>query len=221
MGEGKRIILADDETIFRMDLKEELARHGYLVIAESGDGISTIHLTRQLRPDLVLMDIRLPGMDGIEAAEILRPEKIAAVVLLTAYSDPALIERAKRAGVMNYLLKPWRQHDLCPAIELALARFAALCAMEARTRSLEERLATRKVVDQAKGLLMEQYDVTEHQAYSVLRTWSMDTRKPLRTVAEAVLEMNQIAQLIKASRWRKDVAETWATEDEGKVDTSP
>jgi two-component system, response regulator PdtaR len=154
------------------------------------------------------MDIGLAGMDGLEAAEILKPEKIAPVVLLTASSDQPLIERAKQAGVMNYLIKPWRQHGLYPVLELTLARFEALCALEARAQSLEEQLATHKIVEQAKGLLMEQYALTEQQAHCVLQRESMNSRKPLRTVAEAVLEMNQIARLITASKWRseKDIA---------------
>jgi two-component system, response regulator PdtaR len=197
MEECKRVIIADEEPILRMDLKEELTRHRYLVAAETGDGVSVINLARQLRPDLVIMDIRMPGMDGIEAAQVLTHEKIAPVVLLTAYSDQPWIERAKKAGVMNYIVKPWRENALGPAIEVALSRFEAFCAMEARAQSLEEQLATRKVVERAKGLIIEQYGVTEQQAYSLLRSWSMATRKPLRAVAEVVLEMDQIARLIK------------------------
>ncbi|MGZ3647298.1 MAG: ANTAR domain-containing response regulator, partial [Ktedonobacteraceae bacterium] len=214
MAECKRVIIADEEPILRMDLKEELTHHGYLVAAETGDGVSVINLTRQLRPDLVIMDIRMPGMDGIEAAEVLTHEKIAPVVLLTAYSGQPWIERAKKAGVMNYIVKPWRQNALCPAIELALARFEAFCAVEARAQSLEEQLATRKVVERAKGLIIEQYGVTEQQAYSLLRRWSMATRKPLRAVAEVVLEMDQIARLIKVLKQQpgKDTREAGGTE---------
>jgi two-component system, response regulator PdtaR len=215
MRESKRVILATEETKLRLELKEELARYGYLVVAETGDGMSVLHLSRQLRPDLVLMDLRLSGMDGIEVVEILTREQIAPVVLLAAESDPALIERAKQAGVVNYLIKPWRQHDLYPALEVALARFEAWCAMQVRTRKLEEELASRKVVEQAKGLLMEQYALTEQQAYRVLRHESMNARKPLRTIAEAVLEMNQIARRIKASQGHlgRDIAQAWVREE--------
>jgi two-component system, response regulator PdtaR len=216
MAEGKRIILADDEPRLRMALKEELAQHGYLVVAETGDGMSAVHLTRYFRPDLVLMEVCLSGMDGIKAAEMIWREKIAPVVLLTAACDQPLIERAKQAGVMNYLVKPWCQHGLYPVLELTLVRFAAWCAIEARTRSLEEQLVARKVVDQAKGLLMVQYDVAEQEAYHVLRHWSMDSRKPLGSVAEAVLEVSQIDRLIKAFKRQsgKDAAERG-----GKCDT--
>jgi AmiR/NasT family two-component response regulator len=187
-----RVIVADDETIIRMDLKEELARQGYLVVADAGDGESAINQARELRPDLVIMDIRMPGIDGITAAETLTREKIAPVVLLTAYSDQHLIERAKSAGVVNYIVKPWRQSDLRPAIEVALARFEEFRALEARAQNLEDQLETRKLVERAKGLLMEKQGLTEQEAFRRIQRLSMNTRKSMREVAEAILLTNEI-----------------------------
>src|SRR5215831_15377835 len=149
-----RIIVAEDDSVIRMDLKEELQRQGYLVVGDAGDGQSAVNLTRELRPDLVVMDIRMPEMDGISAAEILTREKLGPVVLLTAFSDDELIERARNAGVVAYLTKPWRSSDLKPAIEIALSRFQEFQAMEKEVKDLKETLSTRKVVEKAKGLLM-------------------------------------------------------------------
>src|SRR5579859_3673023 len=150
-----RIIIADDETIQRMDLKEVLTKQGYLVIGEAGDGQSAINLARELRPDLVIMDIRMPDMDGITATETLTQEKIAPVLLLTAFGDQQLVERAKEAGVVNYIVKPLRESEVAPAIEVTLARYSEYRAIEEENRTLSEKLETRKVVERAKGLLME------------------------------------------------------------------
>ena len=142
-----RIILAEDDSVIRMDLREELQRQGYLVVGDVGDGQSAINLARELRPDLIIMDIRMPELDGIEAARVLTSERLAPVVLLTAFSDDELIERAREAGVVNYVTKPWRQSDLKPAIEIALARFQEFREMESQVKTLEDQLATRKVVE--------------------------------------------------------------------------
>lgn len=182
-----RIILAEDDAVIRMDLKEELERQGYLVVGQVGDGQSAVNLARELRPDLVVMDIRMPEMDGISAAEILTREKLAPVVLLTAWSDEDLIERARNAGVVHYVTKPWRQSDLKPAIEIALSRFQEFRTIESKVKDLEDSLATRKVVERAKGVLMDKYKLTEHEAFRRIQKLSMNNRKSMKEVAEAIL----------------------------------
>jgi response regulator NasT len=183
-----RIVIAEDDTLIRIDLKEELQRQGYLVVGDVGDGESAVNLTRELRPDLVVMDIKmLPEMDGISAAGILTREKLAPVVLMTAYSDEELIQRAREAGVIHYVTKPWRASDLKPAIEIALSRFKEYRAIESKARDLEDSLATRKVVEKAKGVLMEQYKISEQDAFRRIQKASMNNRKSMKEVAEAIL----------------------------------
>jgi response regulator NasT len=190
-----RIIIAEDDTLIRMDLKEELQRQGYLVIGDVGDGESAVNLTRELRPDLVVMDIRMPQMDGIAAAEALTREELAPVVLLTAFSDQELIERAQEAGVVHYVTKPWKQSDLKPAIEIALNRFQEYRSLQGKVKDLEDRLATRKVVERAKGLLMQKQGLTEQEAFRRIQKLSMNNRKSMREVAEAILLTNEIGDL--------------------------
>ncbi|MBN1937092.1 MAG: response regulator [Anaerolineae bacterium] len=185
-----RVIIADDESLLRMDLQETLTELGYLVIGQVGDGQSAISMARELEPDVVVMDIKMPGMDGIEAAKILTEEKIAPVVLLTAYSQKDLIERAKEAGVVGYLVKPFREADLSPAIELALARFEEFRTLEKEVDNLKEALETRKKVEQAKGILMEKQGLSEHEAFRKIQKMSMNTRKPMKDVAEAIILAN-------------------------------
>lgn len=182
-----RIILAEDDAVIRMDLKEELERQGYLVVGQVGDGQSAVNLARELRPDLVIMDIRMPEMDGIAAAEVLTREKLAPVLLLTAYSEDDLIERARNAGVVHYVTKPWRQSDLKPAIEIALSRFQEFRAIESKVKDLEQSLETRKYVERAKGVLMDKYKLTEQEAFRRIQKLSMNNRKSMREVAEAIL----------------------------------
>ncbi len=189
-----RIILAEDDSVIRMDLREELQRQGYLVIGDVGDGQSAINLARELRPDLIIMDIRMPELDGIEAARVLTSERLAPVVLLTAFSDDELIERAREAGVVNYITKPWRQSDLKPAIEIALARFQEFREIESQVKTLEDQLATRKVVEKAKGVLMEKYKLTEQEAFRRIQKLSMNNRKSMREVAEAILLAEEVNQ---------------------------
>ena len=189
-----RIIIAEDDSVIRMDLREELQRQGYLVEGDVGDGQSAINLAREVRPDLIIMDIRMPELDGIEAARVLTNERLAPVVLLTAFSDDELIERAREAGVVNYVTKPWRQSDLKPAIEIALARFQEFREIESQVKTLEDQLATRKVVEKAKGMLMEKYKLTEQEAFRRIQKLSMNNRKSMREVADAILlaeELNQ------------------------------
>ncbi|OQY17201.1 MAG: response regulator [Anaerolineaceae bacterium 4572_32.2] len=185
--ERTRIVIADDESIIRMDLREMLSNLGYLVIGEVGDGLSAVNLSRELRPDLVIMDIKMPDMDGIEAARILTEAKIAPVLLLTAYSQRELVTRAREAGVVGYLVKPFQESDLVPAIEVALARFAEFNALEKEVGDLQEALETRKLVDRAKGILMDSQDLAEADAFRKIQKMSMNTRKPMKEVAEAII----------------------------------
>ncbi|MBM4464069.1 MAG: response regulator [Chloroflexi bacterium] len=189
--ERTRVIIADDESIIRMDLREMLTSLGYLVIGEVGDGRSAVNLARELRPDVVIMDIKMPDMDGIDAAKILTEERIAPVLLLTAYSQQELIERAKEAGVVGYIVKPFRESDLAPAIEVAVARFAEFRALEKEVGDLKLALETRKLVDRAKGILMDTQGVTEAEAFRKIQKMSMNTRKPMKEVAEAIILAHQ------------------------------
>jgi AmiR/NasT family two-component response regulator len=188
--ERTRVIIADDESLVRVDLREALTELGYLVVGEVGDGQSAVNMARELDPDVVVMDIKMPGMDGIEAARILTQERIAPVVLLTAYSQTDLIERAKEAGVVGYLVKPFRETDLAPAIELALARFAEFRALQDEVGNLTEALETRKKVEKAKGILMDKQGMTESEAFRKIQKMSMNTRKPMKEVAEAIILAN-------------------------------
>ncbi len=183
----RRIIIADDESLIRLDLREMLISLGYDVIAEVGDGRTAVDLAKKLRPDLVIMDIKMPEVDGIAAAEELTGDKIAPVVLLTAYSDQALVERAKEAGVVGYLVKPFREAELMPVIEVAMARFDEFMALEQELGSMKEALESRKVVERAKGVLMEVHGLRESEAFHRIRRTSMDSRKSMKEVAEAIL----------------------------------
>ena len=187
-----RIVLADDESIIRMDLKEMLTSLGYVVVGEAGDGRSAVNSARELRPDLVIMDIQMPDLDGIDAARILTQEGIAPVLLLTAYSQKELIERAKQAGVVGYIVKPFRESDLAPAIEVALERYREFRAMRAELRDVQETLETRKLVERAKGLLMDSQGLKEAEAFRKIQKLSMNTRKSMREVAEAILLAHEL-----------------------------
>ncbi len=189
--ERTRVIVADDESIIRMDLREMLTNLGYLVIGEVGDGRSAVNLARELRPDVVIMDIKMPDMDGIDAAKVLTEERISPVLLLTAYSQQELIERAKDAGVVGYIVKPFRESDLAPAIEVAVARFAEFRALEKEVGDLKLALETRKLVDRAKGILMDSQGLTEAEAFRKIQKMSMNTRKPMKEVAEAIILAQQ------------------------------
>ena len=196
MTERTRVIIADDESIIRMDLREMLTNLGYLVVGEVGDGRSAVNLARELKPEIVIMDIKFEGeeFDGIDAARILTEEQIAPVLLLTAYSQRDLVVRAREAGVVGYLVKPFREADLVPAIEVALARFAEFRAVEDQVGDLEEALATRKFVDRAKGILMDSQSLTEAEAFRRIQKMSMNTRKPMKDVAEAIILAHQTQQ---------------------------
>jgi AmiR/NasT family two-component response regulator len=196
MTERTRVIIADDESIIRMDLREMLNNLGYLVIGEVGDGRSAVNQARELKPDVVIMDIKFEGdeFDGIDAARILTEERIAPVLLLTAYSQRELVLRAREAGVVGYLVKPFREADLAPAIEVALARFGEFRAVEKEVGDLEEALETRKFVDRAKGILMDTQGLTEAEAFRKIQKMSMNTRKPMKDVAEAIILAHQTQQ---------------------------
>jgi response regulator NasT len=182
-----RVVIADDESIIRMDLKEMLTHVGYLVVGEAGDGMSAVHLARELRPDLVIMDIKMPGLDGVSAAKILTEEQIAPVLLLTAYSQRELIDAARDAGVVAYLVKPFREAELLPAIEIALARFSEFEQLRKEVETLRDALETRKLVERAKGVLMDTQGLSEAEAFRRIQQISMNTRRAMREVASAIL----------------------------------
>ncbi len=191
--ERTRIIIAEDETIVRADLKEMLTGMGYLIVGEAGDGQSAVNIARELKPDVVLMDIKMPNMDGIEAAKILTEEQIAPVVLLTAFGQKELVDRANEAGVVGYLVKPFRETDLMPAIEIALARFSEFKTVHQEVQDLQYALETRKQVERAKGILMDSQSMDEGEAFRKIQKMSMNTRKPMKEVAEAIILAHEAA----------------------------
>ena len=182
-----RILIADDESLILMDLREMLTNLGYLVVGEANDGRSAVNMARELRPDLVIMDVKMPDMDGIEAAQVLTAEKIAPVLLLTAYSQQDLIDRAKEAGVVGYLVKPFRESNLAPAVEITLSRFQEFQTVQKEVEDLKEALETRKVVDRAKGILMDTQGLTEQDAFRRIQKMSMNMRRPMKDIAEAIV----------------------------------
>src|SRR5579884_394307 len=188
----RRILVADDEPLIRLDLREMLSGLGYQVVGEASDGATAVRLARETLPDLVIMDIQMPELDGLEAARILTEEAIAPILLLTAYSQRELVERAQQVGVVGYLVKPFRDSDIQPAIEVALARFDEFKALRAQVKSLEESLETRKIVDRAKGILMDTQSLKEADAFRRIQKLSMDSRKSMREVAEAILLAHQV-----------------------------
>ena len=186
--EARRVLVAEDEALIRLDLIEMLHEEGYQVVGEAADGEQAVQLAGELNPDLVIMDVKMPKKDGIEAASMIAKERIAPVVILTAFSQRELVERARDACAMAYLVKPFGKHDLVPAVELAMSRFAELRALEAEVAGLSDRLATRKLVDRAKGLLMSEHSMTEPEAFRWIQKTAMDLRKSMREVAEGVIE---------------------------------
>ncbi len=182
-----RVFIADDETIQRMNLRDMLTEQGYLVVGEAGDGESAVNQVRELRPDLVLMDIRMPGMDGLTAAQSIHQEHGAPVVLLTAFGDQPLVEQAKEAGVISYLVKPLQENEVTPALEIALARAKEMKSLEKQVDTLADRLETRKLVERAKGVLMQKFGIPESEAYRRIQKISMNSRKSMHEVAEAIL----------------------------------
>lgn len=182
-----RILIAEDEAISRMDLREMIQNLGYEVVADVGDGLRALNLARDMRPDLLLMDIKMPGLDGISAARALSEERVAPVLLLTAYSDRELVDRAADAGVMGYLVKPFAEAELKPAIEVALARWREMSQLRQDLAETRDTLETRKLVERAKGMLMDTQNVKEAEAFRRIQRLSMNSRKTMREVAEALI----------------------------------
>ena len=186
-GSGTRILVAEDEVISRMDLREMLENLGYAVVGEAGDGVAAVNLTRTLKPDLVLMDIKMPELDGIAAAQAMAAEQLSPVLLLTAYSDREFVDRAVDAGVMGYLVKPFAEAQLKPAIEVALERWREVRQIREDLAQTQETLETRKLVERAKGVLMDSQNLKEAEAFRRIQRLSMNSRKSMREVAEAIL----------------------------------
>jgi len=184
----RRVVIAEDETLIRMDLAEMLAEEGYDVVGQAADGQRAIELATELRPDLVILDVQMPVLDGISAAEAIATARIAPVVILTAYSQRELVERARDAGAMAYLTKPFTQSDLVPAIEMAVSRYAEVTQLEAEVADLADRLETRKSVDRAKGVLQERLSLSEPDAFRWMQKTAMDLRLSMRQVAQGVVE---------------------------------
>jgi len=182
-----RVLIAEDEALIRLDLAEMLVEEGYDVVGEAGDGEVAVRLAEELRPDLCILDIKMPVMDGLAAAEKIADARIAPVVILTAFSQRELVERARAAGAMAYLVKPFQKGDLVPAIEIALSRFAELAALEAEVATLTDRLETRKAVERAKGAMMTKYAMTEPQAFKWIQRTAMDHRLTMREVADRIV----------------------------------
>lgn len=184
----RRVVVAEDESLIRMDIVETLRDNGFDVVGEAGDGEAAVALARELRPDLVIMDVKMPKMDGISAADLLNKEHIAPVVLLTAFSQKELVERATEAGALAYVVKPFTPNDLLPAVEIALSRWAQIVALENEVSDLSERFETRKIVDIAKGILNEKMGLTEPEAFRWIQKASMDRRLTMKDVAVTIVD---------------------------------
>ena len=183
-----RVLIAEDEALIRMDLAEMLVEEGYDVVGQAADGEQAIALAEELRPDLVVLDVKMPKLDGIAAAQRIAGERIAPVVILTAFAQRELVERARDAGAMAYLVKPFTRNDLVPAIEMAVSRFAEVAALEIEVGDLTERLETRKAVDRAKGVLQKDMGLSEPDAFRWIQKTAMDLRLSMRQVADGVVE---------------------------------
>ncbi len=188
MDAPRRVLLAEDEALIRLDLKEMLQEEGFEVCGEAGDGATAVRLAHELRPDLAILDVKMPVLDGISAAEQIVTARLAPVVVLTAFSQRDLVERAREAGAMAYLVKPFQKQDLLPAIEMAIARFSELLALEGEVASLTGRLQARTLVDRAKAVLQNEHGLSEAEAFRFVQRASMDSRRSMRAVADDVLE---------------------------------
>ena len=183
-----RVVIAEDEAIIRLDLQETLEEEGYEVVGSTSRGDEAVALVRDLKPDLAILDIKMPGMDGLTAAKEIAGGRWAAVLILTAFSQRDLVEQARDAGAIGYLVKPYQKSDLVPAIEVAVGRFAELRALEQEVHSLEDQLTTRRIVERAKGLLMDRHHLSESDAFSFIQQSAMRQRAKMRVIAEQVLD---------------------------------
>ncbi|MGB3414171.1 MAG: response regulator [Microbacteriaceae bacterium] len=184
----RRVVVAEDESLIRLDIVEILNDNGFIVVGEAGDGEKALELARELKPDLVVMDVKMPKLDGISAAEKINAEHLAPVVLLTAFSQKELVERASEAGALAYVVKPFTPNDLLPAIEIALSRYQQIVALEDEITDMAERFETRKIVDRAKGILNEKMGFSEPEAFRWIQKASMDRRVSMREVSQAVID---------------------------------
>ena len=182
-----RIVLAEDEAIIRLDLRESLQEEGYEVVGDVGRGDKAVELVRETKPDVAIFDIKMPGMSGLEATKIVSDEKICPVVMLTAFSQREIIEQARDAGALAYLVKPFQKTDLVPAIELAIARFAELRSLSGEVAALGAQLEIRKLVDRAKGLLIDKYKMSEADSYTYIQSMAMSERKKMGEIAEQII----------------------------------
>jgi response regulator NasT len=182
-----RVVIAEDEAIIRLDLKESLEEEGYEVVGEAGRGDQAIELVRELRPDLVILDIKMPGMDGLTAAKTIAAERLCAVLMLTAFSQREIIEEARDAGALAYLVKPFQKNDLIPAIEVAIGRFRELQNLDGEVNALEDQLELRKLIDRAKGILMDECQYREADAYTFIQRTAMSERTNMRIIAERIV----------------------------------
>ena len=185
--ERTRVVIAEDEAIIRLDLKELLEEEGYEVVGQTGRGDEAVDLVRELRPDAVILDIKMPGLDGLSAARQITGDRLAAVLILTAFSQRELVEQAREAGAIGYLVKPFQKSDLIPALELAIGRHQEMQSLEAEIGDLAERLEARKAIDRAKGVLMDQHGLGEQEAWRFLQTTAMDRRNKVHEVAALVI----------------------------------
>jgi two-component system, response regulator PdtaR len=183
-----RVVIAEDEAIIRLDLKETLEEEGYEVVGETGRGDEAVQLVKELEPDLAILDIKMPGLDGLSAAREISAEQRAAVLILTAFSQRDLIERARDAGALAYLVKPFERSELIPAVEVALGRFREMRALSDEVRGLEQQLEARKVVDRAKGMLMDRHGMTEGTAFSFIQKRAMQERLTMKVVAQRIID---------------------------------
>ena len=182
-----RVVIAEDEAIIRLDLKETLEEEGYEVVAETGRGDEAVELIREYRPDLAILDIKMPGLDGLEASRMVSAEKLCPVVLVTAFSQREIIEQARDAGALAYIVKPFQKTDLIPAIEVAIGRFRELQLLANEVGALEEQLETRKILDRAKGVLIDKFSFTENDAYLFVQRLAMSERTKMRDIAERIV----------------------------------
>ena len=186
--ERTRVVVAEDEAIIRLDLKELLEEEGFEVVGETGRGDEAVELVRSLQPDLAILDIKMPGLDGLSAARLITADRLAAVLILTAFSQRDLVEQARDAGAMSYIVKPFQKSDLIPAIDIALGRHAELKSLETEVSDLAERLEARKMIDRAKGVLMDHHSMTEADSWRFIQTAAMNRRTKVHEIAALVVD---------------------------------